>query len=442
MNTEESRANMLAAALPVFMHAIMTVGTRRRDRISDLLKWVVPTLCEAADQRRQSGSEFDLFDVLGVRFRELNHSRFLRELLDPGGSHGQGYLFLQGFLDTLADLAGNPGLASRNSLVMRNTQVWTEKHLGVEGRLDLLLVLGDETLIAIENKIFASEQEGQVDRYSTWLGGQGTGEQNRVLVFLTPDGRKPSSGEHAPVVCLSYADIASWLSRVQDRIPDNSNGFSAIVEKYRCLCLEIAGEDKAMLDNDVLELVMVRQNFRAALELEEYLAKAKEEVMKTFWSRVRDLLKAKLNLTGHDSRWEVVMDNNIFQKNAGVWIGPDGVRSGTFSVGVFSIGYHQETYLSVNRPSDRSPTLKETELSEKISTKRGYNTNEWFLGWINTRDTDIGNISLGDRDAMWKMCDDNFAPKHGFAEHIAQTIFDLFAEYRPDLEELNQITSG
>lgn len=45
--------------------------------------------------------EFNLFDVLGVVHRELQHSNVLGWLLDPRGSHGMGNYVLKGFINLL-----------------------------------------------------------------------------------------------------------------------------------------------------------------------------------------------------------------------------------------------------------------------------------------------------------------------------------------------------
>ena len=42
-----------------------------------------------------SGAKFNVFKVIGVTTNEVRlHSRFLDEMLNPNGSHGQGDIFL------------------------------------------------------------------------------------------------------------------------------------------------------------------------------------------------------------------------------------------------------------------------------------------------------------------------------------------------------------
>src|SRR4051794_32898016 len=127
-----------------------------------------PTLLSVAEEakryyliqeewRRANAAYFNVFMALGVAYGGLSHSRFLAEVFNPVGSHGQGELFLDAFLT----LIGIP--ATR--IKLREVLVTVEHDVGDPGRLDILLRLGDRRLIIIENKIYAAEQSAQVERY-------------------------------------------------------------------------------------------------------------------------------------------------------------------------------------------------------------------------------------------------------------------------------------
>ena len=53
---------------------------------------------------------FNLFDVLGIWHRELQHSWVIAWLLDPRGSHGLGGYFLRAFLSLAAKEARKRGI--------------------------------------------------------------------------------------------------------------------------------------------------------------------------------------------------------------------------------------------------------------------------------------------------------------------------------------------
>ena len=157
---------------------------------------------------------FNLFHILGrARLEVSTHSRLLRELLDPEGTHGQRYLFLETLFGHLSEKGGEfihfPQLtappASATWLIKR------EMHT-LEGNLDIVVssyALG--FLLVIENKVDHGEEPDQLLRYHRWLQRQ-VEYPNRALIFLTPDGRESQTAGGNPYFRLSYADdIATWI---------------------------------------------------------------------------------------------------------------------------------------------------------------------------------------------------------------------------------------
>ncbi|HAD96929.1 MAG TPA: hypothetical protein DCG19_05950 [Cryomorphaceae bacterium] len=175
------------------------------------------------DHQRQveelKGEKFNVFSILKMSAKEDKlHSRFIRELLDPQGSHLKGRLFLNHFLQLLNKGHGEEGQheADAYDVVLR------EFHIGpvnlqtkTGGRIDIFLRdTRSGRTICIENKIYAGDQQAQVERYCNYNCTEGA---NRVY-YLTLDGREPEekscgelrSGED--FYLLSYEkDIIKWL---------------------------------------------------------------------------------------------------------------------------------------------------------------------------------------------------------------------------------------
>jgi hypothetical protein len=155
---------------------------------------------------------FNVYRILRLERREvLVHTPMLAELLDPEGTHGQGFLFLRTFLETL----GLPG--STLSPLSPGGHQWfveTEKPTGTHGNLDILISCRElGCMVAIENKIGAGEQEDQLWRYWNWLEYRKRQFPRRHLVFLTPTGRNAQTAKSADYTPLSYhSDICSWLN--------------------------------------------------------------------------------------------------------------------------------------------------------------------------------------------------------------------------------------
>ena len=74
---------------------------------------------------------------------------------------------------------------------------------------DILLTSTEEkTVVAIENKVGSHEHSNQLNRYRNILEKEYP-DYNRMLVFLTPDGEKPSDVENWDV--LTYSDVIDVL---------------------------------------------------------------------------------------------------------------------------------------------------------------------------------------------------------------------------------------
>jgi hypothetical protein len=163
-----------------------------------------------------TGERFNVFDALNVRDSELANSSFLAYWLSPHALHDQGDRFLRAFL----------GLIGMNDIpppqVLSKSRVHVEFFAGSKGRLDVVVFLGDGRIVAIENKIWAGEQEGQIDRYQQWLCAQRASQAGvHRLVFLTLTGAKPTTGgdaEPEPVL-LDHRAIASCFAGEAENLP-------------------------------------------------------------------------------------------------------------------------------------------------------------------------------------------------------------------------------
>ena len=109
------------------------------------------------------GEGYNIFRVIDMTANETSvHSAFLADLLSPKGLHGMGDVFLRLFIEQI-------GL--KTDFMTEKACVEREKYIGTVtkttgGRLDILI---DDTAgksIIIENKIYATDQENQLIRYS------------------------------------------------------------------------------------------------------------------------------------------------------------------------------------------------------------------------------------------------------------------------------------
>lgn len=166
---------------------------------------------------RAEAPEFNVFDLLSVTRDEVRtHSAMLAELLNPRGSHGQGFIFLDAFVTKCLEKdPENP--AFQEFLVhpdRRKSSVLTEMHTSF-GRMDIVIlnsVMG--FVCVIENKVDAYEQGHQLKRYSQWMKTKKMHRDypNQVLVYLTKKGSLAATAGDNEYISLSYhIDINNWL---------------------------------------------------------------------------------------------------------------------------------------------------------------------------------------------------------------------------------------
>ena len=170
------------------------------------------------DKRQATG--FNVFDLIEPDENKL--SDILADLLDPKGSHGQGDLFLRLFIQHL-DLGVGAKL-TRDAKAHREAP--THGILKFRRRMDVLVDAG--VLLAIENKVNSSEQQDQVKDYLEHLRYCTQRSHRRgILIYLTPDGRRPESLERASfneaeadgsLRCWSYqVQLRAWLEQCRSQ---------------------------------------------------------------------------------------------------------------------------------------------------------------------------------------------------------------------------------
>ena len=159
-------------------------------------------------------NRFDLFKIMRIKDKELIHSNILAVLLNPNETHGMGYTFLNLFTKELKKcVLSNSGnnvkeISLVNIISTINSKVVVYRELDY---IDLVIVFPEaRVVIGIENKIWASERDKQIEDYQKAMES-GYPDYHKALVFLTPTGRIPNTSNkqsEIPVYCMSYEVIA------------------------------------------------------------------------------------------------------------------------------------------------------------------------------------------------------------------------------------------
>ena len=146
-----------------------------------------------AELDRRAATRFTLFDFF--RAWETDLSRIFGGLLDPGGTHGQGEMFLRLFLDEVRKVLDKGVVERFQDEDLRDSQVHLEHRTDAGRSIDIVLKMPGSTWIGIENKPWAGEQQNQVSDYLKYLRSRGGQENdtNAWLIYLSGDGKPPET---------------------------------------------------------------------------------------------------------------------------------------------------------------------------------------------------------------------------------------------------------
>lgn len=134
------------------------------------------------------GCLFNAFHNLNLIRGEVKHLAFIGHLLNPYGNHFKGNLFLNHFINSLLEYSTLKENEYLQNFTKNNPFVKIEKKINDSGRIDLWLE-NDEYIIAVEGKIEAKDNEGQLQKYNDYLKKY---NKKYLLIYLTlKRGEKP-----------------------------------------------------------------------------------------------------------------------------------------------------------------------------------------------------------------------------------------------------------
>lgn len=338
--------------------------TDRFRRLTELLE----TCKENANCR---GERFNLFSILGVQRNETrSHSRYLAELLNPTGRHGEGSRFLDAFVkDTLG--VSTP----MNGRIKVTRELATED----QRRVDIVIDSSD-LIVGIEVKIDAGDQDAQLHDYYRELHFRAKDQKQSVLVYLTLDGKTPSVSslrglEKDNVHCLSFAhDIHQWIERCTN-LSNHKPELSHALVQYKRLIENLTGAGTSMISLIADNLSNNADDLQTALDVEKALPEAKATIMLRFWEELSAALTDALGETPvvYGDRSLRAMSKNYFNgSRGGKHVGikhPIGVIDGE-NLCLYVNIYHAIHYgLRVDNPSGTPVSRPETKakLQEKFS---------------------------------------------------------------------------
>lgn len=245
-------------------------------RYSDIIGNIKKTISQMSKSEKNNleHSENNIFHILGLQDFEIRHSNFLAWLFEKNTE------FLKGFLlDTNICNIPKEKVAK---LISSPKEVKREYPLN--GRsLDILIDFKDEkTIIAIENKWYASEEKTQLaDYYHSIENLPQFKDYEKVYIFLTLNGIKPANDEDKKhYISIGYNHILKLLESTKVK--------NIFINHY----IEILKEKTVRVMDRVKEYYnLYSENKEIMVEMAEYTPNIKKraELEKTILQNTEDV---------------------------------------------------------------------------------------------------------------------------------------------------------
>jgi len=283
------------------------------------------------------GEHYNMFSVLKIETRENNtHSAFITDLLNPKGAHKMGDVFLKLFLHVV-----EPNIQPENEESFKakfpienfettDAFVKAEHAIGEinlcekegeeganasGGRIDIFLKDKYGTLICIENKIHAIDQNKQIQRYYNYETARNT------VFYLTLNGEEPSNESTLKLVSgknffnISYEyHIIEWLELCLREVTNFTN-LRETINQYILLIKKLTNQltDSSMA-NEIQELIF--KNYNTAKIIEHNIKNAEAAAVKLLVDSIAEQIAKSLP----KDKWNVLVDENTSDKYSGLLV--------------------------------------------------------------------------------------------------------------------------
>ncbi|MEP2280356.1 PD-(D/E)XK nuclease family protein [Maribacter sp.] len=350
----------------------------------ELLKNIDEISKKFEELEKVSGEAFNIFKVINVTSDEVRlHSKFLAELLNRNGSHGQGDVFLKLFVKQLGIL-----------LDTSSATVKVEKYIGKitdssGGYIDIFISDNKGQSITIENKIYAGDQNNQLLRYFNF-------NPNNIL-YLTLWGDAPEDYSSSGLIIdeefkrISYKeDIIDWLVGCRKEAVELPLLREAISHYINLIQLLTGQTGTTKMNKEVKEYIASSsETLKQAALIADNMNDAKVLIQWSFWESLKEKLEAE-GLTFLDKKkvtWENV--NGFYNKarNKDVYFGfwVKIFEENNTSIH-FGVELHEDIYFGftaekkgVGGVSNLVEFNKFKNMVAEINSN--YTNNEWWLGW-------------------------------------------------------------
>ncbi len=267
----------------------------------------------------RNGREFNVFYINRIASREVHICRFLRELLDPIGSHGQGSIFLKKFISIVLKPTGN-GFSDAE---YNNAKVLCEEFIDNSRRIDMVIHIGNR-LFPIEVKVYAEDQAKQCQDYYNYAVKK---DSEAKVYYLTLHGHEPGSESKGKLSseqyqCISFEqDILNWLGAIisAEEI-EQIYSVRELLVQFRNVIRDLTSKRGGKLAMEIKDKIMSsHDNLVAAMEIASVLPDIKADKMREVFSAIKQHMDNK----GYSSCMEAYYDQagKYYKDNKNTWPG-------------------------------------------------------------------------------------------------------------------------
>jgi len=246
---------------------------------------------------------FNVFSILFKKSDEVNlHSKFISELLNKNGTHGQKDIFAKLFLETI----------EIDTFQWDNYQVQREYK-----NIDLLLTNAAKAII-IENKIWAGDQDKQLERYYKQIEAENFEEIH--IFYLTIWGTEPSERSLGELIDRKYVGLISYnyhISKWLDKCIEVSSRFPTLREtlvQYQNIVNELTGKSMGQEQKDeVIKLLSQNDNIIKAHSIAENWNHVKWYTEWNFWNELEGVISKDYRILNFQKYSTYSLDSVIHQ---------------------------------------------------------------------------------------------------------------------------------
>ncbi|ADK32162.1 PD-(D/E)XK nuclease family protein [Brachyspira pilosicoli] len=330
---EEEKYNAVSNTIYSIHKSFLDEEELKTDILNKFLPQIKIVIKEVKEEMKKIPPQFCIFNAINLQRYENYNSNLIAKLLEVNIEYkGAKLSFVKDFLMYLNNKFNwNYGFNDIKKLKHSDIIIKREEYADSR-RMDLFISYRKDFAIIIENKIYAREQDNQLEDYYI---KKKDNYKNLYIIFLTPSGYKSSTLSEKSkkelgnnFQTLKHSDIALWLESIlenekysflhSENILDNDNKY---IKDYRLLKSAMIQtiHNANMLSNNTKELDMTKGKIQELLKkhLFQHIQTVEDvEEYKKIFNSVNELLDEKKIEIMININWQFIQKVvNYFEDN-------------------------------------------------------------------------------------------------------------------------------